>query len=58
VALVQGAYPAYYAALRDAMLGQGRNPVDAADALAVQAVLDAGIRSAGARAECLLTPSH
>ncbi len=51
VALADGAYPAYYAALRDALLGRGDNPVPAEQALAVQVVLDAGRRSAAERRE-------
>jgi len=52
--LAQGAYPAYYATLRDALLGTGPCPVTAADALAVQSVLDAGRRSALERREVVL----
>ncbi len=49
--LADGAYPAYYAAVRDALLGRGDNPVPAEQALAVQALLDAGRRSAAERRE-------
>ena len=52
--LAHGAYPAYYAALRDALLGAGPCPVTAIDALAVQSVLDAGQRSARERREITL----
>ncbi len=44
--LAVGAYPAYYAAVRDALLGRGPNPVPATEALAVQWLLDAGRQSA------------
>ena len=53
--LVNGAYPAFYAALRDALRGLGSNPVSPADALAVQTLLDAGARSAKTGSECALT---
>jgi predicted dehydrogenase len=51
VPLSQGRYPDYYAAVRDALLGIGANPVPAAQALAVQQWLDAGRRSAQERRE-------
>lgn len=44
--LLAGAYPRYYRQLRDAVLGQAANPVPLDEALAVQAWLDAGRRSA------------
>lgn len=49
--LPRGRYPAYYAGVRDAMLGLGDVPVTARQALIVQRLLDAGIRSDGTRAE-------
>ncbi|CAD5372698.1 Uncharacterized oxidoreductase YdgJ [Rubrivivax sp. A210] len=51
LALPSGDYPHYYAALRDALLGLGPNPVPAREALAVQQVIDAGLRSDVLRAE-------
>jgi predicted dehydrogenase len=51
VPLCPGAYPHYYAALRDAVLGAGPNPVTAEQALAVQRLLDAGRHSAEQRRE-------
>jgi predicted dehydrogenase len=51
IALERGAYPAYYAALRDAIIGRAANPVPANQAVAVQALLDAGVRSAAERRE-------
>ena len=54
--LPAGAYPAYYAAVRDAILGHGPVPVPAGEALQVMQLLDLGRASAGARAE-LATPS-
>ncbi|MDE2145165.1 MAG: oxidoreductase [Burkholderiales bacterium] len=52
--LAAGAYPAYYAGVRDALLGLGPSPVTAAEALAVQRLLDAGRRSAQQRRELAL----
>jgi predicted dehydrogenase len=43
-----GDYPAYYAALRDAIAGGGEPPVTAAQACAVMAVIEAGERSSAA----------
>jgi predicted dehydrogenase len=46
-----GRYQDYYAAIRDAVLGRGPNPVQAAEAILVMAVLEAAIESSrrGAR---------
>lgn len=41
-----GDYRAYYAGVRDAILGQGANPVPAEDAIAVLELLELGIESA------------
>jgi predicted dehydrogenase len=41
-----GEYPAYYAALRDAVAGAGEPPVTAAQGCGVMAVIEAGERSA------------
>ncbi|MCI0510147.1 putative dehydrogenase [Chromohalobacter marismortui] len=41
-----GNYPAYYAGVREAIHGRGKNPVPAEDALSVMQVLEAGRRSA------------
>ncbi|MDT7837930.1 oxidoreductase [Aquabacterium sp. OR-4] len=49
--LPAGRYPAYYAGIRDALRGLGATPVSAQQALAVQRLLDAGLRSDAARAE-------
>ncbi len=49
-----GNYPAFYAGVRDAIIGQGANPVPLAQALAVMRVLDAGQVSATERREVLL----
>jgi predicted dehydrogenase len=46
-----GDYPAYYAALRDAILGLGPNPVTPQEALDVMRVLEAGKRSTAERRE-------
>ncbi len=52
--LAAGAYPRYYAGIRDAMHGTAACPVAAADALAVQCILDAGRTSASQRREVML----
>ena len=51
VATACGDYRAYYAALRDAVLGRGPNPVPAAEAVAVMAVLELASESAAAGRE-------
>lgn len=45
VANLRGDYPAYYAQVRDAILGKAANPVPPAQALAVMQVIEAGLRS-------------
>jgi predicted dehydrogenase len=40
-----GNYPAYYAGIRDAILGRGPNPVTVEEAVAVMTLLEAGIQS-------------
>lgn len=50
-----GNYGAYYAALRDALLGAGPNPVTPEQAIATMRVLEAGKRSAVERREVLLS---
>ncbi|MBH1929162.1 oxidoreductase [Serratia rubidaea] len=40
-----GNYPAYYAAIRDAINGDGANPVPAAEAIAVMEMIELGIES-------------
>jgi predicted dehydrogenase len=51
LALEAGAYPAYYAALRDALAGLGPNPIPADQAVVVQALLESGRHSAEQRIE-------
>lgn len=46
-----GRWPDYYAGIRDALWGRAANPVPAAQALAVLALMDLGRRSAELRAE-------
>jgi predicted dehydrogenase len=46
-----GRYRAYYEAVRDAILGRGPNPVSAAEATQVMALLDLGVASNAARRE-------
>ena len=43
---IPGNYPAYYAAVRDAINGEGENPVTAADAIKVMEMIELGIESA------------
>lgn len=50
-----GDYRAYYAALRDAILGKGPNPVTAQEALDVMRVLEAGKRSTAERREIAMS---
>ena len=50
----RGDYPAFYAAVRDAISGKGPPPVTADQALTVMRVLDAGLRSAAEGREITL----
>ncbi|MFN2992133.1 oxidoreductase [Serratia plymuthica] len=43
---IPGNYPAYYAAIRDAINGEGENPVPAGDAIKVMEMIELGIESA------------
>lgn len=43
---IPGNYPAYYAAIRDAINGEGENPVPAGDAINVMEMIELGIESA------------
>lgn len=54
VPTLDGAYPEYYRRVRDAILGEGHNPVTPEQALLVMRLLDAGRRSAEQRREVLL----
>lgn len=49
-----GNYPAYYAALRDAVLGTGANPVTAAEAIEVMRLIELGQQSIRERREISL----
>ena len=49
--LEPGDYPAFYAGVRDAILGRAPNPVPPGEALAVQRLLDLGAASAAQRRE-------
>lgn len=51
---LRGDYAAYYAQVRDALLGRGPNPVPPPQALQVMALLEAGRRSAEERREITL----
>ncbi|MFH8134444.1 oxidoreductase [Pantoea osteomyelitidis] len=44
-----GNYPAYYAAIRDAINGNGRNPVTAEEAIQVMELIELGLQSAEKR---------
>lgn len=46
VPTIPGNYLAYYAAIRDALNGQGDNPVPASQAIKVMELIDMGIESA------------
>jgi predicted dehydrogenase len=50
----RGDYPAFYAAMRDAIRGEGLPPVPANQALGVMRILDAGLRSSAERREIAL----
>lgn len=56
VPAIPGDYPAYYAALRDAILGLGPNPVPPEEAIAVMGLIDLARRSAAEGRE--LTPGQ
>ena len=43
---IPGNYPAYYAGIRDAILGRGENPVTAEQAIQVMELIELGLRSA------------
>ncbi|MGE0970348.1 oxidoreductase [Klebsiella sp. WOUb02] len=50
-----GSYPAYYAAIRDALNGNGENPVPASQAIQIMQLIELGIESARHRATlCLI----
>ncbi|MFD2265199.1 oxidoreductase [Lacibacterium aquatile] len=51
--VVRGEYRAYYAAMRDAILGKGPPPVTPREALDLMKLLDLGIASSNARRELL-----
>lgn len=50
-----GNYPAYYAAVRDAIHGNGRNPVTAEEAIQVMELIELGLQSAEKRQTLTLT---
>ncbi|MER1974692.1 oxidoreductase [Pseudocitrobacter faecalis] len=50
-----GNYPAYYAAIRDALNGVGENPVPASQAIQIMELIELGIESAKHRAVLSLT---
>jgi len=43
---IPGNYPAYYAAIRDAINGEGTNPVPASEAISVMEMIELGLESA------------
>lgn len=49
-----GHYPAYYAAIRDALNGEGENPVPAGQAIQIMELIELGIESAKHRATLCL----
>ncbi|QNQ20186.1 oxidoreductase [Kosakonia sp. SMBL-WEM22] len=50
-----GNYPAYYAAIRDALMGGGENPVPVSQAIRIMELIELGIESAKHRATLSLT---
>ncbi|WP_407731111.1 oxidoreductase [Pseudocitrobacter faecalis] len=52
---IPGNYPAYYAAVRDALNGVGENPVPASQAIQIMELIELGIESAKHRAVLSLT---
>ncbi|MCX8956070.1 oxidoreductase [Erwinia psidii] len=46
---IPGNYPAYYAGMRDAILGNGNNPVTAEEAIQVMELIELGLQSAEKR---------
>lgn len=52
---VQGNYPAYYAAVRDAILGRGTVPVSADEAIRVMSLIELGLCSAAEHRELPLS---
>ena len=52
---VPGNYPAYYAAIRDALNGVGENPVPASQAIQIMELIELGIESAKHRSTLSLT---
>ena len=54
LASLPGDYPAYYAGIRDALRQGGPNPVPAAQAIQVMALIELGLHSARERRECPL----
>ena len=52
---VPGNYPAYYAGIRDALNGNGENPVPASQAIVVMELIEMGIESARHRATLSLS---
>ena len=54
VLTLPGNYPAYYAAIRDALNGSGENPVPASQAIQIMELIELGIESAKHRATLCL----
>ena len=48
-----GNYPAYYAAIRDALNGSGTNPVPASQAIQIMELIELGLESARHRTTCV-----
>jgi scyllo-inositol 2-dehydrogenase (NADP+) len=46
---IPGNYPAYYAGIRDAITGDGSNPVTAEEAIQVMELIELGLQSAEKR---------
>ena len=54
VLTLPGNYPAYYAAIRDALNGSGENPVPARQAIQIMELIELGIESAKHRANAFV----
>lgn len=52
---IPGNYPAYYAAIRDALTGHGENPVPASQAIQIMELIELGMESARHRSTLCLT---
>lgn len=52
---IPGNYPAYYAGIRDALNGEGENPVPASQAIQIMELIELGMESAKHRSTLCLS---